>query len=88
MRAQYFRVNGQCLDLGFVTASEAATMIDIIARGTSLTFWFEPITLSIVNQDGGEVGNEEYDDLEELLKEWPEAQNCGGYYEVWSGSRA
>jgi hypothetical protein len=75
------------LDLGFITASEAAVMVDVRARGTSLSFWFDPIKLSIVNQDGGEVGTEEYDDLEELFKDWPEAQYCGDYYEVWSGSR-
>jgi hypothetical protein len=62
-------------------------MIDVIARGTSLSFWFEPITLSIVNQDGGEVRTEVYEDVEELLKEWPEAEECDGYFEAWSGSR-
>jgi hypothetical protein len=87
MRAQYFRA-GECLDIGFVTTEGASAAIAMRPRGTSLTFWFEPILLSVVNQDGGEVRTEVYEDVEELLKEWPEAEECDGYFEAWSGSRA
>ena len=47
----------------------------------------EPIGLSIVDQDGGELDSREFDTIEELLAEWPDAQDCGEYWEVWAGSK-
>jgi hypothetical protein len=45
------------------------------------------IYLEVLDRDGGTIRDEEYETVEELLREWPWAEENRGYWTVWVGSK-
>lgn len=45
------------------------------------------IQLSITDRDGGELRVEEYETVEALLSDWPNAECRGDYWEAWVGGK-